>query len=319
MTLAFVLGAGINDGLSTGQGLYDHSPGVRQFYADVAEWTGFTLDQVLTEPMPERPHQLRWSLGEIRHAALLIALHDVLAESGIHPTAVSGMSLGALVGSCLAGAITREEFFRMRARTREIPERPPGLAEEGLAMWMAPDTIDVRAVLAGQPDVFPAVAYGRTADGSSQLTILSGHRSALDAFAANLPPDQVQQIENRPFAAHSPLRSYIMDVMGPVIEAAEFHDPQLPLYSCLEPRRLRTGAEVQDLFLRNTVEPVSFVDLCSAMAEQDITLALALGQFMPAGFLEMPFPMLNVRDLDDVDEARSAIGALGLDVAARGA
>jgi methylaspartate ammonia-lyase len=313
MALAYILGAGIADSLHTGQDMYEKHDGVRSLYADVAKWTGFSVDQLLTEPLPQRPHQLRWALGEIRHAVLLMAIHDVLAESGIRPAGIGGLSLGALVGSCLAGSLSRQEFFQMRARTQYIPEFAPDAPEEGLAMWMAPMDADLESSLAGRADVYPAVYYGRTKEGSNQLTVVSGYRSALDSLGADLPPDQMQPIGDRPFAAHSPLRAPVRDFVAPDIAAATFHDPQIRLFSCLEPRVLTTGSDVRDLYLRNTVEPVNFPHLYSEMQRQGVELALALGQFMPAGFLDVPFPMVNVQDLEDIEEAKATIAELGID------
>jgi [acyl-carrier-protein] S-malonyltransferase len=312
MALAYILGAGINDGLNTGQDLYDGSAGVRSFYQDVSTWTGFSVDQLLSAPLPERPHQLRWSMGEVRHAALLMALHDVLAENGIRPQVLGGMSLGALVASCLAGSITRQQFFELRARTRHIPERDPDLPEEGLSIWRTPAGTGPEAALVGRADVYPAVYYGPTTGDGSRLTVVSGYRSALDSLAADLPPDQMQPIGDRPFAAHSPLRGYIQEFMAPHIKDAPFTDPTLRVCSCLEPRLLSTGEDVRELFLRNTVEPVNFVHLYQEMARQGVTLALALGQFMPAGFLDVPFRMLNVQDSEDVELARTTVAELGL-------
>ncbi|MEK8168958.1 hypothetical protein NKH77_01310 [Streptomyces sp. M19] len=59
-------------------------PEMRRLYERIADWTGLSVGQILEDELPE-PLEERQSVGSVREVALAMAVHDILAEQGVHP------------------------------------------------------------------------------------------------------------------------------------------------------------------------------------------------------------------------------------------
>lgn len=313
MSLAYILGGGFIDGPWTGLDLYEQYPLVRPLYEEVEDATGFTVAQIISEDLPE-DLALRWCIGEIRQGALQLALHDVLADQGIRPAVMGGLSLGALTAAVLSGSLRRREFFSILASKRHIKYPGPADPEEGLALMSTPADGDVEATLAGHGGVYPAVHFGLTQDGQSKAVVIAGYQDAIAKLATDLPPGcVVTPLRNRPFAAHSPLWKHASDFLEPQVAAATFIDPQVPVCSSLERATLTTAAEVREMFRRNPAEAISLVHLCDEMAHNGAKLAFALGSGVPpAGVLKVPFRIVYLEKVDDLGQAMTAAEEVGI-------
>jgi [acyl-carrier-protein] S-malonyltransferase len=313
MTLGYLFGGGVGTE-PHGVELYQAYPVVRDWYAQVAKWTGLTVGQILDEDLPEAQEE-RQSVGTVREAALAVGVHDVLAQFDLHPSAIGGLSLGAMAASCLAGAVDRKELFEMLAHSRHTPEPPAGEPEQGIAIAFgacgegAPSHPGE-----GRPGVYLAGDFGPTADGSQRVLMLAGHAEALNQLAAEVVPGTVVPLPGRTIAVHSPLRRHYRDFMAPSIDAMTFSAPELPLLSCLERRTLTTGEEVRDLFQRNSTDPISLVDVYSGMKEQGVELGLVMGPSIPEGILAFPFPVVHIEHPDHIQQALTTAYELGIDL-----
>lgn len=316
MSIGYFLGGGLSPVPGIGAELHDRYPIARRSYTEVTEWTGYSTRQLLQlDPVPAtaRPGG-SWALPEIQQAALQIAIHDVLAEAGVYPAAVGGVSLGAMVSGCLAGSISRPDLFGLLMRSDEIQDIPDG-PEQGFALAMIPNEIDATSSYGEhRPGVHLAADFGPSSDGSKHVFMFSGHRAALDELVADMPPFTVFVAENMPVAVHSPLRQHVRDHMEPYLAATEFRDPVLPVCSCLEAKTLTTADEVRDLFRRNATSTVSVVHVCSRMRAHDVEFGIVLGTSIPEGLLRFPFPVAYVERPDQIVAALSAIYDLGIEL-----
>src|SRR5262245_4790392 len=120
MTLSYLMGGGVGTE-PHGVELFDAFPVMRAVYAEIAEWTGLSVEQILREDLPVGQEK-RQSVGTIREAALALGVHDVLAALGAPPGSIGGLSLGALTSSAIAGAIGRREFIEFLAYAGEFPD-----------------------------------------------------------------------------------------------------------------------------------------------------------------------------------------------------
>ncbi|MER7105856.1 ACP S-malonyltransferase [Streptomyces humidus] len=315
MSLGFLFGGGVGTEVR-GTEMYRSYPVMRDLYEQVSEWTGLTVGQILEEELPTAQEE-RQSAGTIRETALALGIHDVLVEHGLRPSALGGLSLGAMTASCLAGAIGRRELFEMLAHTRHTPELPPESPEQGLALAFAPVEGDLVAAYRGEgrAGVHLSGVFGVTADGAMQILMLSGERSALEEVAADLPPGTIAPLPDRPIAVHSPLRGHHREFMAPYVGAMPFTAPELPLFSCLEQKKLTTAEGVRDLFDRNSTDAISLPDVCAGMKEEGVRLALIMGGSIPDGILRFPFPVVHVDQPEHVQQVLTSAFDLGIDLA----
>ncbi|MEV8511454.1 hypothetical protein [Dactylosporangium sp. NPDC051484] len=315
MTLGYLFGGGVGNE-PRGVDLYRTYAVVRNLYEQVAQWTGHTVGQILDEDLPEAP-EARQSVGTVREAAHAIAVHDVLAEHGLRPAALGGLSLGGMSAASLSGAISRQALFEMLAHARGTPEQPAGTPEQGLALAFAPiggDTGRYRGD--GRPGVYLAGQFGPTADGATLILMLSGEREALEKLGADLPQGALVVLPGRTLAIHSPLRGPFRTFMAPYIDAMPFAAPGLPLISCLDRKVLVTAEDVRDTFYRNPTDPINLVHIHEAMKDEGVRLGLVMGGSIPDGVLRFPFPVVHVDRPEHIEQVMTTAFELGIEISA---
>ncbi|MFD4575392.1 ACP S-malonyltransferase [Streptomyces sp. NPDC058417] len=311
MPLGYLFGGGVGTE-PHGTELYEASPLVRELYEEISGWTGLTAEQILRGELPEG-RERRQSAGTIRETALAVAVHDLLAEAGLRPDVVGGLSLGAMTASCLAGALDRRSLFTLLARTADAPEPPPDAPEEGMALAFV-EAAEAQAPPPwhGVPDLHLAGDFGPLADGSRRILMLAGHRAAVERLAAEAAPGAVVPLPGRTIAVHSPLRRPFRDFITPHLATMPFTAPRIPLLSCLERGELKTADEVRDMFERNSTDPISLVDIYEGMRSHDVRLGLVMGPAIPEGMLDIPFPVVHVEKPEHIRLAVSTAYDLGI-------
>jgi [acyl-carrier-protein] S-malonyltransferase len=316
VTLTYVLGGGMNDQPGMGAEFYAAYPVVRRWYEQIEAWTGLTAEQIMHDRLPAAERGFRQGIGTIRQAAMAIGVADVLAELGIVPAVVGGLSLGSMVSACLAGAIDRRSLIELLVRSRDIPPLPRDAPAQGVAVATLPEP--GHAALTWWDDVpgaYLAVDLGPVGDGARHLVVLAGYREALERVRDEAPPDTHVHIpRERAIAFHCPLQQSVADFLGPIIEAIPFRAPAIPLCSCLAARTLSTAAEVRELFLRNPVSPVSVAHLRTEMTRHGTRLGLVLGPSQFDRIVRSPFPVVHIETPEHVAEAVSAIYELGVEL-----
>lgn len=312
MALGYLFGGGVGTE-PHGVELYQAYPVMRDLYARIAEWSGLTTGQLLDEELPKET-EARQSVGSIRETALAMAVYDILAEQGLHPAVLGGLSLGAMTASALVGAVDRRALIGMLAHSRTVPALPEDAPAQGMALAFVPAGTEVAAFTADRPGVHLSGDFGPTADGTAGIMMLSGERAALEALAADLPPGLITPLPDRTIAVHSPLRAHFRTFMAPHIDAMDFQAPALPLASCLDPKILRTGDDVRDLFHRNATDPISLVDVYTGMKQQGVRLGLVMGGSIPDGILRFPFPVVHVDRPEHIEQVLTTVYELGVEV-----
>ncbi|HEV2347242.1 MAG TPA: hypothetical protein VGS97_24310 [Actinocrinis sp.] len=142
-----------------------------------------TPDQIFSGP--EGGDRCDKVVAHVRSAALAVAVRDVLVESGIHPQAIGGVSLGGMAAACIAGALDREALFRLLGHLDQTPEALAGSPPQAAALAHVPrlteDTNHCYA--ADRQDVYFTCDIGPIIDGSAQVIMLTGSREALEKLA----------------------------------------------------------------------------------------------------------------------------------------
>ncbi|UED87992.1 ACP S-malonyltransferase [Streptomyces profundus] len=311
MALGYLLGGGVGTE-PHGIELHGAYPVMRRLYERIAGWTGLTVGQILEDDLPE-PQEERGSVGSIRETALALAVHDILAEQGVHPSVLGGLSLGAMTSSCLAGALTRQELFGLLRSTRRCPDPDPSEPAHALAIAAVPAGQSVAALIGETEGVHVAGDMGDTADRALRIHLLGGLREPLAALAGSLPEGLVTLLPGRGVAQHTPLRAPFRAFVAPYVDAIDFAAPQRPVLSCLDPGRLASGDEVRDLFRRNPTTPISLPYVYEGMREEGVQLGVVVGPAIPAGLLAIPFPVVHVEQPEHIEKVVSSVFELGIE------
>jgi [acyl-carrier-protein] S-malonyltransferase len=275
MALAYIIDGGLHDRPGLGTDLYETYPAVQKVYRQVAGWTGVPVDRLLSwGPDPFAEYR---EVGALRRAAVVIGLGDVLADLGVRPAAVAGMSLGAMTGAALAGAVSRQELFELLSSLREVPLsfEPP----QGMGKLLVPAGVDPAEFVGGfPPGAWIAVDVGLVDGGRRRLVQVSGHREALLRLADQVPEkDAFSLPEESVIAFHSPLREYVREAMEPQIATMTFKDPETPLCGGMEPGRYATADLVREMFRKNQTDALSLPRMFGCLDDLDVELSLLVG------------------------------------------
>src|ERR1700683_4104119 len=111
MSVAFIYGPNSPRADLTGTvAFYEQNAAVRSSFDQASEWTGISVSQLLRKrELPAGDSVMR--LHSISLTAAMLGIQDALCDLGVRPDLVGGGSLGGVVSSAAAGALTRRQQF----------------------------------------------------------------------------------------------------------------------------------------------------------------------------------------------------------------
>lgn len=290
---------------------YDAYEAVRESFRQASEWTGLDIEPLLKQNGTYEDDGQRIRAVSVGLAAAQLGIQDVLRDKGLRPDMAGGLSLGGLVGSCVAGAVGRRELMELLTRGQHRPQQQPEHEErrvEGIAAaYLALDHDPDHYYGEQREGVFLGADFGCDAGGKIRIVLLSGYRDALEKLAAQEPEGVVNVTEGADHAVHSPLREAAREASRPHIEKLPFQDPSLTLCSCLEQKTLTRADEVRDMFVDNVAKPISVVHLTQEMKRHRAQLGLVIGPSPVMNALQYPFPVVFVDSPQAVSQAVAAV------------
>jgi malonyl CoA-acyl carrier protein transacylase/thioesterase domain-containing protein/aryl carrier-like protein len=245
-----------------GRELYHGEPAFRAALDRCAE----VLGEELLPALWERPDGPR---AQPALFALEWALAQLWQSWGVRPQAVIGHSLGEYVAACVAGVLSPEEGLRLVAARGRLMAT---LAEGGGMLSVEASLPEVSGWIAGHGLEVAAV-------NAPSSTVVSGWRSALEVFAAEL---EGRGVRSRwlPVATafHCGLVDPILPAFRREVERVKLRPPQLRLVSTVtgEPVRGREICSVEH-WVRGLREPVLFERALSWARVGEVSTFLELG------------------------------------------
>lgn len=201
--------------------------------------------------------------------AASLAAAASLSALGVKPAACAGFSLGEYPAFACAGVISPEDCFRLvDARGKAMQGAvdriaasgdPPGMAA---VLGLAPARVEELIALWAIPDLYAANIN------SPKQVVVSGSAAALAMAKTRFREAGARRFVRLQVAGpfHSPLMKEAAGAFAPALEAVEFRDPAVPLFSNVTGARIKSGAEAKTLALRQIVEGVRWTDEEAALA-----------------------------------------------------
>jgi [acyl-carrier-protein] S-malonyltransferase len=217
-----------------------------------------------------------------------LAAAAYLADQGWEPRACAGFSLGEYAALVCAGVISAEDCFRLVKARGEImqqnadrlraaaggdPAAAPGMAA---VVGLAPDQVEALIAewsAAGLKDLYAANIN------SPKQVAISGTAAALTEAETRFKEAGAKRVIRLQVAGpfHSPLLAEVTEVFRPVLEAVQFNDPKIPLYSNVTGKLIGSGEEAKKLALAQITSPVRWVDEEAAIASGGYAACLEVG------------------------------------------
>jgi [acyl-carrier-protein] S-malonyltransferase len=293
--------------------LYERSAAMRRALDDASKWTGLSVDVLLRkQDIPDGQSTMR--VNSVTLSAAALAIQDELADLGVTPDLIGGVSLGDMMSAAAAGAMSRRDMITMMyASTHEPASSEPG-KEESIAFSF------VRAGTDPEPFIHPAEegiwlgsAFGKVRFGEGQAYMLSGYRSALEEFRDKYPEGNVK-VRNQKLcyaAYHTPLRSHARDQLKWMLDNMRVGTPAVPLCSSILDQPVTTGAQVRELLLRNCVETCWVNNMIEQVAAFEPDLVVTIGPAMAKGMFTFPVPVIHVDSVETLADAAGEFAGTG--------
>ena len=187
----------------------------------------------------------------------------------VHPDVVAGHSLGEYGAAYAARCFDFETgLWLVAERDRflaEAAQKTPG----GMVAILRADPEEVEKAL-GEAEGSVVANYN-----SPCQTVVSGLRDAVGDAVSRIRGRKVPL--NVSFAAHSPYVAAASEKMRGVLDAVEFHKPEVPLVSGIDGSVLTSAEAVREAFKNQMVAPVRWVRVVETLARMRVEEWIELG------------------------------------------
>jgi [acyl-carrier-protein] S-malonyltransferase len=188
----------------------------------------------------------------------------VLKERGVTPAACAGFSLGEYAALCEAAVLKiadvfpivriRGELMEKAARSLDSTDGPPGMAAVlGLSAEKTVSTVESLAA---------SGVYAANYNSPAQV-VISGTARGLARAETELKAAGAKRLVrlqvSGPF--HSPLMAEARDAFQAALDAFEFADPKITVYSNVTGKKVSSGKEARQLCATQLVSMVRWVDV----------------------------------------------------------
>jgi len=275
--LAFVFPGQGSQKVGMGRVWAEASPAARATFEEADEALGFPLSRLCWEG-PEEDLNLTANTQPALVAAA-IAVHRALAEMApeLRPVAVAGHSLGEYSALVAAGALDFADALRLVRRRGELMQEAVPVGKGAMAAIIG---LDAQAIAALAADAEQGeVCAVANLNGPAQ-TVIAGDKGAVDRAVVLAKERGARKATllavSAPF--HSPLMRPAREGMAPLLEAAPFRDPRVPVVTNVDAAPAATGAAARDALIRQIDSPVRWVESVLWMEE-----ALGVEAFVEVG------------------------------------
>lgn len=246
----------------------------RNVFAAADAALGFSLSALCFEGPDEE-----LKLTENTQPAILttsIALLEVLRATGARPDYVAGHSLGEYSALVASGALTLDTAVKIvRNRGRYMQEAVPvGVGAMAAILGLAADDVESVCRDAAESEVVePANLNG------GKQVVIAGHKAAVDR-ACELAKKRGAR-RALPLAVSAPFHCKLMEPAAVKLrvdlDAAEFSDLDVPLFTNVDAKPITDGADAKDALARQVASPVRWEAIVEGMVAAGVTKFVEIG------------------------------------------
>ena len=289
--------------LGMGRELYDQYELVRSTFDEASQVLGYDV-RALIDQDEEKLNQTRYTQPAILTTS--VAIYRLLADKGIEPDMVAGLSLGEYSALVAAGALDFKTAVALVAKRGSFMEEA---APAGSGKMVA--------VLNAEVSLTEAVCQEASAIGvvspanyntPSQI-VIGGEVAAVDKAVELLKDAGVKRLiplnVSGPF--HTALLKPASERLAEVLETVEFSDFVRPLVGNTE-ATVMEKERVKELLTRQVMEPVRFYDSIAKMQEAGVTEFIEIGPGkVLSGFIKKIDKSADVRQVEDVESLNALL------------
>jgi len=289
--------------LGMGRELYDQYELVRSTFDEASQVLGYDV-RALIDQDEEKLNQTRYTQPTILTTS--VAIYRLLADKGIEPDMVAGLSLGEYSALVAAGALDFKTAVALVAKRGSFMEEaaPAGSGKMVAVLNAEVSLIEAVCQEASAIGVVSPANYNTP----SQI-VIGGEVAAVDKAVELLKDAGVKRLiplnVSGPF--HTALLKPASERLAEVLETVEFSDFVRPLVGNTE-ATVMEKERVKELLTRQVMEPVRFYDSIAKMQEAGVTEFIEIGPGkVLSGFIKKIDKSADVRQVEDVESLNALL------------
>ena len=289
--------------LGMGRELYDQYELVWSTFDEASQVLGYDV-RALIDQDEEKLNQTRYTQPAILTTS--VAIYRLLADKGIEPDMVAGLSLGEYSALVAAGALDFKTAVALVAKRGSFMEEaaPAGSGKMVAVLNAEVSLIEEVCQEASAIGVVSPANYNTP----SQI-VIGGEVAAVDKAVELLKDAGVKRLiplnVSGPF--HTALLKPASERLAEVLETVEFSDFVRPLIGNTE-ATVMEKERVRELLTRQVMEPVRFYDSISKMQEAGVTEFIEIGPGkVLSGFIKKIDRSADVRQVEDVESLNALL------------
>lgn len=289
--------------LGMGRELYDQYELVRSTFDEASQVLGYDV-RALIDQDEEKLNQTRYTQPAILTTS--VAIYRLLADKGIEPDMVAGLSLGEYSALVAAGALGFKTAVALVAKRGSFMEEaaPAGSGKMVAVLNAEVSLIEEVCQEASAIGVVSPANYNTP----SQI-VIGGEVAAVNKAVELLKDAGVKRLiplnVSGPF--HTALLKPASERLAEVLETVEFSDFVRPLVGNTE-ATVMEKERVKELLTRQVMEPVRFYDSIAIMQEVGVTEFIEIGPGkVLSGFIKKIDKSADVRQVEDVESLNALL------------
>ena len=289
--------------LGMGRELYDQYELVLSTFDEASQVLGYDV-RALIDQDEEKLNQTRYTQPAILTTS--VAIYRLLADKGIEPDMVAGLSLGEYSALVAAGALDFKTAVALVAKRGSFMEEaaPAGSGKMVAVLNAEVSLIEEVCQEASAIGVVSPANYNTP----SQI-VIGGEVAAVDKAVELLKDAGVKRLiplnVSGPF--HTALLKPASERLAEVLETVEFSDFVRPLVGNTE-ATVMEKERVKELLTRQVMEPVRFYDSIAKMQEAGVTEFIEIGPGkVLSGFIKKIDKSADVRQVEDVESLNALL------------
>ena len=258
--------------LGMARDLYEQYDVVKATFEEASQVLGYDV-RILIDQYEEKLNQTRYTQPAILTTSL--AIYRLLAEKGIRPDIVAGLSLGEYSALVAAGALDFKTAVALVAKRGAFMEEaaPAGSGKMVAVLNADVGLIEEACQTASQLGVVSPANYNTPGQ-----IVIGGDVAAVDKAVELLKEAGVKRLiplnVSGPF--HTALLKPASEKLAQVLAETEFAEFQLPLVGNTE-ADIMEASRIKELLTRQIMEPVRFYDNIAKMQEAGVTEFIEIG------------------------------------------
>ena len=289
--------------LGMGRELYDQYELVRSTFDEASQVLGYDV-RALIDQDEEKLNQTRYTQPAILTTS--VAIYWLLADKGIEPDMVAGLSLGEYSALVAAGALDFKTAVGLVAKRGSFMEEaaPAGSGKMVAVLNAEVSLIEAVCQEASAIGVVSPANYNTP----SQI-VIGGEVAAVDKAVGLLKDAGVKRLiplnVSGPF--HTALLKPASERLAEVLETVKFSGFVRPLVGNTE-ATVMEKERVRELLTRQVMEPVRFYDSIATMQKAGVTEFIEIGPGkVLSGFIKKIDKSADVRQVEDVESLNALL------------